>query len=100
MTAIGVLRALRAAGRRVPADVSVIGCDDIAAASWVGPALTTVVQQKAEMGRIAVEYLAALDGRARAARRRRSSACPMRRSAIRESTGPALRPQAAGAPTS
>jgi DNA-binding LacI/PurR family transcriptional regulator len=60
MTAIGVLRALRAAGRRVPADVSVIGCDDIAAAAWVAPALTTVAQQKAEMGRIAVERLVAL----------------------------------------
>jgi DNA-binding LacI/PurR family transcriptional regulator len=60
MTAIGVLRALRAAGRDVPADVSVIGCDDIAAASWVVPALTTVAQQKAEMGRMAVERLAAV----------------------------------------
>jgi DNA-binding LacI/PurR family transcriptional regulator len=59
MTAIGVLRALRAAGRRVPADISVVGCDDIAAASWVVPALTTVAQQKAEMGRLAVERLAA-----------------------------------------
>lgn len=58
LTAIGVLRALRAAGRRVPADVSVVGCDDIAAASWVVPALTTIVQQKAEMGRLAVERLA------------------------------------------
>ena len=60
MTAIGALRALRAAGVRVPAEISVIGCDDIAAASWVVPALTTVAQQKAEMGRIAVERLAAI----------------------------------------
>ncbi len=60
MTAIGVLRALRTAGRRVPTDVSVIGCDDIAAAAWVAPALTTVAQQKAEMGRIAVERLVAM----------------------------------------
>jgi DNA-binding LacI/PurR family transcriptional regulator len=35
----------------------VIGCDDIAAASWVTPALTTVGQQTAEMGRLAVERL-------------------------------------------
>jgi DNA-binding LacI/PurR family transcriptional regulator len=60
MTAIGVLRALRAAGRSVPGEISVIGCDDIAAASWVVPALTTVAQQKAEMGRLAVERLAAV----------------------------------------
>lgn len=63
MTAIGVLRALRGAGRRVPGEISVVGCDDIAAASWVVPALTTVAQQKAEMGRLAVARLAArLDG--------------------------------------
>ena len=62
VTAIGVLRTLRAVGRRVPADISVVGCDDIAAASWVVPALTTVVQQKADMGRRAIELLAkALD---------------------------------------
>ena len=60
VTAIGALKALRTAGLRVPADVSVVGCDDIAAASWVAPALTTVAQQKAEMGRIAVERLAAM----------------------------------------
>lgn len=63
MTAIGALRALRAAGRRVPTDISVVGFDDIAAASWVVPGLTTIVQPKADMGRLAVEYLAnALEG--------------------------------------
>ena len=63
LTAIGALRALRAAGRRVPEDVSVIGFDDIAAASWVVPTLTTIGQAKAEMGRLAVEYLVrALEG--------------------------------------
>jgi len=59
VTAIGAMRAIRTAGRRVPADISVVGCDDIAAASWVVPALTTVAQQKAQMGRMAVERLAA-----------------------------------------
>lgn len=58
MTAIGVLRTMLAAGRRVPEDVSVIGFDDIAAAAWVAPALTTLAQQKAEMGRLAVGHLA------------------------------------------
>jgi 5-deoxy-glucuronate isomerase len=57
LTAIGALRALRAAGRRVPDDVSVIGFDDIDAAAWVDPPLTTIVQQKAEMGRSAVQWL-------------------------------------------
>ena len=64
ITAIGALRALRAARIRVPADISVVGCDDIAAASWVVPALTTIAQQKADMGRMAVErLLAMLDAR-------------------------------------
>lgn len=57
LTAIGVLRALRDTGRRVPGDISVVGLDDIAAASWTAPSLTTVAQQKAEMGRLAVERL-------------------------------------------
>lgn len=57
MTAIGLLAGSRAAGRSVPGDLSVIGCDDIAPASWVSPALSTVAQQKGEMGRLAVERL-------------------------------------------
>jgi DNA-binding LacI/PurR family transcriptional regulator len=63
LTAIGVLGALRASGCRVPDDMSVVGFDDIAAAAWVTPALTTIAQPKAEMGRLAVERLAsAMDG--------------------------------------
>lgn len=57
LTAIGVLRALRDAGRRVPDDISVVGLDDIAAASWTAPSLTTVAQRKADMGRLAVESI-------------------------------------------
>ena len=88
VTAIGALRALRAAGRRVPTDVSVIGCDDIAAASWVSPTLTTVAQQKAEMGRLAVERLAAaLDDPDHAAAAE-TIRLPMQL-CERESTGPA-----------
>jgi LacI family transcriptional regulator len=63
LTAIGVLRAIRTAGHRVPDDISVVGFDDIAAASWVVPTLTTIAQQKGEMGRLAVEHLVrVLDG--------------------------------------
>jgi LacI family transcriptional regulator len=57
VTAIGALQVLRQTGYDVPRDVSVIGCDDIAAASWVTPTLTTMSQAKAEMGRLAVEHL-------------------------------------------
>jgi len=57
LTAIGVIRGLRALGRHVPTEVSVVGFDDIALASWVDPPLTTVAQQIAMMGRWAVERL-------------------------------------------
>ncbi|THV42686.1 LacI family transcriptional regulator [Glycomyces buryatensis] len=42
--AIGLISALREAGRRVPGDVSVVGIDDIPAAAYLVPALTTIRQ--------------------------------------------------------
>jgi LacI family transcriptional regulator len=62
LTAIGVVRALRARNRRVPADVSVVGYDDIPFTAWFEPALTTVAQNTSEMGRWAVERLVGLIG--------------------------------------
>ena len=44
LLAIGAMRALAEAGRQVPADVSVVGFDDIPMASFANPALTTVMQ--------------------------------------------------------
>jgi LacI family transcriptional regulator len=57
LTAIGVVRAVRDRGLRVPADVSVVGYDDIPFSAWLEPALTTVAQDTSEMGRWAVERL-------------------------------------------
>jgi LacI family transcriptional regulator len=59
LSAIGALRAVRAVGRHVPQDVSVVGFDDIDLAAWTDPPLTTIRQHTAEMGRWAVERLAA-----------------------------------------
>lgn len=55
--AIGAMRAVRARGLRVPEDVSVVGFDDSEQAAIVTPALTTVRQPLAEMGRMAVSLL-------------------------------------------
>lgn len=58
--AIGALHGVLAAGRNVPGDVSIVGLDDVTTAAWVTPGLTTVAQQKGEMGRLAVEYVDAM----------------------------------------
>jgi len=55
--AIGVLQAARERGVRVPEELSVVGFDDVEAAEIVTPALTTVRQPLAEMGRMAVSLL-------------------------------------------
>ena len=58
--ALGVLRAFAEAGRRVPADVSVVGFDDIPEAPFMIPPLTTVRQDFGALGRRSVELLRAL----------------------------------------
>ena len=60
LMAHGALEALRAAGRRVPADVAVVGFDDIEMAQYTEPALTTVRQPVAEAGRLLARQLIAL----------------------------------------
>ncbi len=57
LTAYGVIRALSEAGIRVPEDCSVIGFDDIPAASLSTPGLTTIQQPMGEMGEYAAEYI-------------------------------------------
>ena len=58
--AIGTIRAARARGLRVPEDLSVVGFDDLEEADIVTPALTTIRQPLAEMGRMAVSLLSRL----------------------------------------
>ncbi|MCC4247522.1 MULTISPECIES: LacI family DNA-binding transcriptional regulator [Microbacterium] len=55
--ALGVLRALADAGRRVPDDVAVVGFDDIVDAAEFRPPLTTVRQDFDALGRGVVEAL-------------------------------------------
>jgi LacI family transcriptional regulator, galactose operon repressor len=58
--AVGVLEAARARGIAVPGELSVVGFDDTAEATLAVPALTTVRQPLAEMGRMAVSLLTRL----------------------------------------
>jgi LacI family transcriptional regulator len=57
LMAIGAIAALRGAGRSVPDDVSVIGFDDIPQAQTTVPALTTVAQPIAQLGRVSARLL-------------------------------------------
>jgi LacI family transcriptional regulator len=57
LMALGALRAAVEAGRRVPADLSIIGFDDIELARFTNPPLTTIAQDKDEIGAQAVRRL-------------------------------------------
>ncbi|MCL4795525.1 MAG: LacI family transcriptional regulator [Bryobacteraceae bacterium] len=57
MSALGALLAIREAGLRVPADISVTGFDDLYLAQYTEPPLTTVRQPMRRMGRLALETL-------------------------------------------
>ena len=55
--AIGVVRALKAWGFRVPQDVSVLGFDDILPGQMMHPSLTTVHAPLTHIGRSALDEM-------------------------------------------
>jgi DNA-binding LacI/PurR family transcriptional regulator len=55
--ALGVLRAMHEAGRKVPEELSIVGFDDIPEAAYFAPPLTTVRQDFDEMGSRSVRLL-------------------------------------------
>lgn len=57
LMAIGAMKTFSEAGLKIPGDVSVVGFDDIAAASYVQPPLTTIACPKRQMGKAAIELL-------------------------------------------
>lgn len=99
LLAIGLLRGLALAGVRVPADVSVVGFDNIFGSDFCTPALTTVAAPLRALGTEAVTHLAAqLAGAAPHAGAPivlparlviRESTAPVRRQRRRKSTSPA-----------
>jgi DNA-binding LacI/PurR family transcriptional regulator len=88
ISAIGAIRALQDANLRVPGDVSVIGFDDIKAAGFTLPRLTTIHQPLEEFGRIASEQLL---GRIKKKLPPRQEIAVQPTLVVRESTGPVRR---------
>ncbi|WP_353696647.1 LacI family DNA-binding transcriptional regulator [Streptomyces sp. RG80] len=78
--AMGVLAAFAERGVRVPADVSLVGFDDMKGAGYLVPALTTVRQDFDHLGRSAIELLVRMLGGERAAQEKLTPELVVRRS--------------------
>ncbi|MGB3735405.1 MAG: LacI family DNA-binding transcriptional regulator [Ilumatobacter sp.] len=59
--AVGAMQTLHSLGKRIPDDVAVIGCDDIATSAVVTPSLTTIRIDRELLGQSAVQMLRDLD---------------------------------------
>nr|WP_263324763.1 LacI family DNA-binding transcriptional regulator [Neobacillus sp. Marseille-Q6967] len=57
MMALGALKAIKEAGLKVPDDIEIIGCDDIAACRYSEPQLSTVKQNKVKLGQLSAYML-------------------------------------------
>ncbi|HET8785132.1 MAG TPA: LacI family DNA-binding transcriptional regulator, partial [Candidatus Limnocylindrales bacterium] len=57
LQALGVYQAAREARLHIPEDLSVVGFDDLPAAQWVGPPLTTIRQPLVDMATAAAELV-------------------------------------------
>lgn len=92
LMALGAMAAAHAAGVQIPAELSIVGFDDIHLAAFLNPPLTTVAQPKHELGVLAAEMLfARLEQPALPARRRLLST----QLVVRGSTAPCPQLQAA-----
>lgn len=85
ISAIGAMRAFHEAGLRVPQDMSVVGFDDIPAAAFHYPSLTTIRQPLHRMGGIAVDLLV---GQIEHSQEWQSEIAVQPEIVVRESTGP------------
>jgi len=53
--AIGCMHALQNRNMKIPNDIAIVGCDDIAASSQIIPKLTTIRIPRKQMGEVAVD---------------------------------------------
>ncbi|MFG1883323.1 LacI family DNA-binding transcriptional regulator [Micromonospora sp. NPDC049102] len=88
--AMGVLRAARRCGLRVPEDLSVIGYDNLPLATWTDPALTTINQPLRDMAGIATQMLLDLSAGTEPATSRIDLVTEL---VVRESTAPPAPPR-------
>lgn len=59
--AVGALKAIHEAGLKVPADISVIGFNDVSVAKYVTPALSTIQVPTEWMGELALETMVQIE---------------------------------------
>lgn len=85
--AIGAIRCLREMNKRVPEDISVMGVDDVPAAAFSVPGITTIRHDLYQIGRLAVEGILTVI-RKQAAHSQKVLPAKL---IVRESTGPARR---------
>lgn len=52
-----LIKKCRILGKEIPRDIRVIGYDDVNAAAWLSPSITTIKQPIQEMGRLAVDLI-------------------------------------------
>jgi DNA-binding LacI/PurR family transcriptional regulator len=91
--ALGVMRAMHAAGRAIPGDVSVVGFDDTPVSEFLTPPLTTVRLDFAGLGRACFALLQALVEQKEA---RPHARRPEPELIIRKSAGPPPLPRGSG----
>ena len=85
LTAIGALRTAHERGLRIPNDISITGCDDIAMSDIVFPPLTTLAISRKEYANLLFEALAGSNDLSRPGKQYTLKT----RLVVRQSTGPA-----------
>jgi LacI family transcriptional regulator len=85
LQALGVYQAAREARLHIPEDLSVVGFDDLPAAQWVGPPLTTIRQPLVDMATAAAELVLSMAAGEAPTQQRVELATEL---VVRESTAP------------